>query len=70
LSKLVNKSRAGEKRKVRFGVQAKIVLAMMVVVAAFVALIFGYILPQTQNALYSEKKVEIQQQVESAWTVI
>ncbi len=70
MSRLVNKSRAGEKRKVRFGVQAKIVLAMIVVVAAFMGLIFGYILPQTQAALYSEKKVEIQQQVESAWTIL
>ncbi len=62
--------RAEKSTKFRFGVQAKIVLVMAAVVVAYSALIFGYILPETQKALYAEKKVETQQQVESAWTVL
>ncbi len=70
MTKLDNKSTGGKKTEFRFGVQAKIILVMVAVVALFVGLIFGYILPQTQDALYSEKRVETQQQVESAWTIL
>jgi nitrogen fixation/metabolism regulation signal transduction histidine kinase len=60
LSELVKKPLGGKGTRFRFGAQSKIILVMVAVMAVFMGLIFGYILPQTQEAQYSAKSLETQ----------
>ncbi len=57
-------------QKVKFGVQWKITLVVLAVVAIFIGLILGYILPQMENSLYAEKKAQTQNEVLSAWSIL
>ena len=52
---LLHQSRPGQKKKFVFGVQWKITLIVVAVVAIFIAFIFGYILPQMEKSLYETK---------------
>jgi methyl-accepting chemotaxis protein len=60
----------GGKKQFKMGVQWKISLVVVTVVAVFIAFILGYILPQMEKSLYDAKKVETQDMVKSAWTTL
>ncbi|MBN1691417.1 MAG: cache domain-containing protein [Dehalococcoidia bacterium] len=59
---------AGKKSK--FGVQWKITLIVLAVVAVFTGFILGYVLPQVENSLYANKKLQTQNQVMTAWSIL
>ncbi|MGA2159159.1 MAG: methyl-accepting chemotaxis protein [Dehalococcoidia bacterium] len=57
-------------QKFKFGVQWKITLVVLAVVAIFIGLILGYMLPQMENSLYAAKKAQTQNEVLSAWSIL
>ncbi|MHB8085639.1 MAG: methyl-accepting chemotaxis protein [Dehalococcoidia bacterium] len=57
-------------KKIKFGIQWKIILLVLAVVAVFTGLILGYMLPQMENSLYAEKKAQTQNEVLSAWSIL
>ena len=56
------------KRKIRFTIQWKMVLIGLAVVAAFLGLILGIILPGLQSSLIAEKRTETKQYVQAAYS--
>lgn len=60
----------GGERHFKMGMQWKVSLIVVAVVVIFIAFILGYILPQMQSSLYEAKKVETQDMVKSAWTML
>ena len=56
--------------KIKFGVQWKITLIVVAVVAIFIAFILGYILPQMEKSLFEAKKVEAKDQVSTAYSIL
>jgi len=58
------------KRKIRFTIQWKMVFVGLAVVAAFLGLILGIILPGLQTSLMSEKQLETKQYVQAAYSLI
>ena len=57
-------------KKFKFGIQWKITLIIVAVVAVFTAFILGYILPQMENSLYTGKKVQTQNEVMTAYSIV
>jgi hypothetical protein len=53
----------------KFSIQWKLILLGLGVVAAFLAIILGYILPGMQNALITEKENKTKEHVQAAWTI-
>ncbi len=58
------------KKGLRFSIQWKMVLIGVAVVAAFVALILGIILPGLQTSLMNEKRSETKQYVQTAYSLM
>ena len=58
------------KRKIRFTIQWKMVFAGLAVVAVFLGLILGYILPGLQSSLMAEKENKTKEHVQAAWTLL
>jgi methyl-accepting chemotaxis protein len=58
------------KRRIRLSIQWKMVLVGLAVVAAFLGVILGYILPGMENALLAEKENKTKEHVQTAWTVL
>ena len=58
------------KRKFRFTIQWKMVLIGLAVVAAFLGLILGIILPGLQSWLIAEKRTETKQYVQAAYSLM
>jgi methyl-accepting chemotaxis protein len=55
---------------IKIGILWKILPGVLVCVALFAVLILGYLLPQTENAVYAEQKTQTQNEVFSAWSVL
>ena len=58
------------KRKIRFTIQWKMILIGLAVVAAFLGLILGIILPGLQSSLIAEKRTETKQYVQAAYSLM
>ena len=58
------------KRRIRFTIQWKMVLIGLAVVAAFLGLILGLILPGLQSSLMAEKRTETKQYVQMAYSLM
>ena len=58
------------KKLFKMGVQWKISLVVVAVVAVFIAFILGYILPQMENSLYTSKKIQTQNEVMTAYSIL
>jgi methyl-accepting chemotaxis protein len=58
------------KRRIRFTIQWKMVLVGLAVVAVFLALILGYILPGLESSLMAEKENKTKEHVQAAWTLL
>ncbi len=54
----------------RLNIQWKMVLVGLAVVAAFLGVILGYILPGIQNSLIAEKENKTKEHVQAAWTLV
>jgi methyl-accepting chemotaxis protein len=54
----------------RLGIQWKFVLVGLAVVAAFIAVILGYILPGVENSLIVEKQNKTKELTQTAWTAV
>jgi methyl-accepting chemotaxis protein len=59
-----------EKRGLKLNIQWKFVLVGMAVVAAFLGVILGYILPGVEDSLIAEKENKTKELTQSAWTLI
>ena len=59
-----------QKRGFRLSIQWKLVLVGVAIVAAFLAVIVGYILPGFQNSLVNEKQNKLKEEIQIAWNVI
>jgi methyl-accepting chemotaxis protein len=59
-----------KKGKFRFNIQMKMILMGLGVVVIFIGMILGFILPNTENALYKEKQTQIKQNVDIVYNVI
>ncbi|MBN1368585.1 MAG: cache domain-containing protein [Dehalococcoidales bacterium] len=66
----MNKYKGDSKRKVKLSVQWKMILLGLAVVAAFLVLILGVILPGMQSSLMTEKETKTKEQVQTAWTLV
>ena len=66
----MDKKSVKEKRKIRFTIQWKMVLIGLAVVAAFLGLILGIILPGLQSSLIAEKRTETKQYVQAAYSLM
>ena len=63
--------RLGEtKRRIRLTIQWKMVLVGLAVVAVFLGLILGYILPGLETSLLTEKENKTKEHVQAAWTLL
>ena len=58
------------KRRIRLTIQWKMVLVGLAVVAVFLGLILGYILPGLQSSLMAEKENKTKEHVQAAWTLL
>ena len=58
------------KRKIRFTIQWKMVFVGLAVVAAFLGLILGIILPGMQSSLMAEKQSKTKEEVQTAYALI
>jgi methyl-accepting chemotaxis protein len=67
LNKFGNKVKKG---MVKLSIQWKLVLVGLAVVAAFLAVILGYILPGIENSLVAEKENKTKEHVQAAWTLL
>jgi methyl-accepting chemotaxis protein len=54
----------------KLNIQWKICLVGILVIAAFLGVMFGWVLPNIQNSLLNEKKTQIHDQVNTAWSVL
>jgi methyl-accepting chemotaxis protein len=59
-----------KKFRIRLNTQWKMVLIGLVVVAAFLGVILGYILPGMQNNMMAQKKEKIKEEVQIAYDVV
>jgi methyl-accepting chemotaxis protein len=63
--------KTGKSKKImRLTIQWKMVLVGLAVVAAFLGLILGYILPGFQTSLMTEKELKTKEHVQAAWTLL
>jgi methyl-accepting chemotaxis protein len=58
------------KRKLRFTIQAKMIVMGLGIMASFLAIIIGIILPALQNSLLLEKQKQTKAEVQTAYTII
>ncbi len=63
-------NKGDSKRKIKLSVQWKMVLLGLAVVAAFLVLILGVILPGMQSSLMTEKETKTKEQVQTAWNLV
>ncbi|HTY82170.1 MAG TPA: methyl-accepting chemotaxis protein, partial [Dehalococcoidales bacterium] len=54
----------------KFSIQWKMVLVGLVVVAAFLGVILGYILPGLQSSLIAEKETKTKEETQTAWALV
>jgi len=57
-------------KKFKLNIQWKICLVGMLIIAAFLGVIFGWALPNIQDSLFNEKKTQIKNEVNTAWSVL
>ncbi|MHB8105597.1 MAG: cache domain-containing protein, partial [Dehalococcoidales bacterium] len=54
----------------RLNIQRKLILMMMALVAVFVGVSLGYILPSEEESLLTQRENEVKAQVQTAWALV